>query len=144
MATRLGQVKKTALAAFSNPSSRGIIAMNLPEEDELIAAQLITGDENIVLGTHKGLSIRFSNTDVRQMGRNAYGVHGIRLGKDDYVVGMIAADEEGMILSVTERRIRQADQDCRVPDTESRRQRDHQREDNQTKRQGCCDHAGHG
>ncbi len=103
MATRLGQVKKTALAAFSNPSSRGIIAMNLPEEDELIAAQLITGDENIVLGTHKGLSIRFSNTDVRQMGRNAYGVHGIRLGKDDYVVGMIAADEEGMILSVTER-----------------------------------------
>jgi DNA gyrase subunit A len=103
MATRLGQVKKTALAAFSNPSSRGIIAMNLPEEDELIAAQLITANENVVLGTHKGLSIRFSNTDVRQMGRNAYGVHGIRLVKDDYVVGMIAADEEGMILSVTER-----------------------------------------
>ena len=103
MASRQGQVKKTALAAFSNPSSRGIIAMNLPDEDELIAAQLITGDENIVLGTHKGLSIRFSNTGVRQMGRNAYGVHGIRLVKDDYVVGMIAADEEGMILSVTER-----------------------------------------
>ena len=103
MASRQGQVKKTALAAFSNPSSRGIIAMNLPEEDELIAAQLITANENIVLGTHRGLSIRFSNTDVRQMGRNAYGVHGIRLVKDDYVVGMIAADEEGMILSVTER-----------------------------------------
>ncbi len=103
MATRQGQVKKTALAAFSNPSSRGIIAMNLPEEDELIAAQLITDNENVVLGTHKGLSIRFSNADVRQMGRNAYGVIGIRLVKDDYVVGMIAADEEGMILSVTER-----------------------------------------
>ena len=103
MATRQGQVKKTALAAFSNPSSRGIIAMNLPDEDELIAAQLITDNESIVIGTHKGLSIRFGKDDVRQMGRTAYGVRGIRLVKDDYVVGMIAADEEGMILSVTER-----------------------------------------
>ncbi len=103
MATRQGQVKRTALAAFSNPSSRGIIAMNLPGEDELIAAQLITDNESIVIGTHKGLSIRFGKDGVRQMGRTAYGVRGIRLVKDDYVVGMIAADEEGMILSVTER-----------------------------------------
>ena len=103
MATRQGQVKKTALAAFSNPSSRGIIAMTLPDGDKLIAAQLITDDECVVLGTHNGLSIRFSHRDVRQMGRNAYGVRGIRLLKSDYVVGMIAAEEEGMILSVTER-----------------------------------------
>ena len=103
MATRQGQVKKTALTAFSNPSSRGIIAMTLPDGDELIAAQLITDDECVVLGTHNGLSIRFSHRDVRQMGRNAYGVRGIRLLKSDYVVGMIAAAEEGMILSVTER-----------------------------------------
>jgi DNA gyrase subunit A len=103
MATRNGQVKKTALKAFSNPSSRGIIAMKLPEEDELIAAELIDSDESIVLGTHNGLSIRFDHEDVRQMGRGAYGVRGIRLAKNDYVVGMIAADETGMILSVTER-----------------------------------------
>ena len=103
MATRKGQVKKTALKAFSNPTVRGIIAMNLPEEDELIAVQLITDDETIVLGTHKGLSIRFGHVDVREMGRVAYGVRGIRLTKDDYVVGMISADEQGLILSVTER-----------------------------------------
>ena len=103
MATRKGQVKKTVLKAFSNPTVRGIIAMNLPEEDELIAVQLITDDETIVLGTHKGLSIRFSHRDVREMGRTAYGVRGIRLTKDDYIVGMISADEQGLILSVTER-----------------------------------------
>ena len=103
MATRKGQVKKTALTAFSNPRARGIIAMSVPEEDELIAVQLITGDETIVLGTHKGLSIRFSHGDVRQMGRVAYGVRGIRLTKDDYIVGMISADESGNVLSVTER-----------------------------------------
>ena len=103
MATRKGQVKKTVLKAFSNPTARGIIAMNLPEEDELIAVGLITDDETIVLGTHKGLSIRFSHVDVREMGRVAYGVRGIRLTKDDYIVGMISADEQGLILSVTER-----------------------------------------
>ncbi len=103
MATRRGQVKKTRLAAFSNPRAKGIIAMRLPEEDELIAAQLITDDENVVLGTHNGLCIRFGHNDVREMGRTAYGVRGIRLLKGDYVVGMITADKEGMILSVTDR-----------------------------------------
>ncbi len=103
MATRRGQVKKTKLAAFSNPRAKGIIAMRLPEEDELIAAQLITDDENVVLGTHNGLCIRFGHNDVREMGRTAYGVRGIRLLKADYVVGMITADKEGMILSVTDR-----------------------------------------
>jgi DNA gyrase subunit A len=102
MATQKGQVKKTALDAFSNPSVRGIIAMNLPPDDELIAAELISDKGTIVLGTHDGLCIRFGHDDVRQMGRAAYGVRGIRLKKDDYVVGMIAAEEEGMILSVTE------------------------------------------
>ena len=103
MATRRGQVKKTRLAAFSNPRAKGIIAMRLPEEDELIAAQLIAADENVVLGTHNGLCIRFGHNDVREMGRTAYGVRGIRLLKADYVVGMITADKEGMILSVTDR-----------------------------------------
>ena len=102
MASRQGQVKKTALNAFSNPSARGIIAMKLPAEDELIAAELISDTETVILGTHDGLSIRFANEDVRQMGRAAYGVRGIRLQKSDYLVGMITAAEEGMILSVTE------------------------------------------
>ncbi len=103
MATRNGQVKKTALSAFSNPRAKGIIAMKLPDGDELIGAQLIAENETVVLGTHNGLSIRFGNKDIRQMGRVAYGVRGIRLLKGDYVVGMITADEGGMILSVTER-----------------------------------------
>ncbi len=103
MATRNGQVKKTALSAFSNPRANGIIAMKLPDGDELIGAQLIAENETVVLGTHSGLCIRFGNKDIRQMGRVAYGVRGIRLLKGDYVVGMITADEGGMILSVTER-----------------------------------------
>ena len=103
MATRNGQVKKTALSAFSNRRANGIIAMKLPDGDELIGAQLIAENETVVLGTHSGLCIRFGNKEIRQMGRVAYGVRGIRLLKGDYVVGMITADEGGMILSVTER-----------------------------------------
>jgi len=103
MATRNGQIKKTALAAFSNPRAKGIIAMKLPDGDELIGAGLLGQEETVVLGTHNGICIRFSNDDVREMGRGAYGVRGIRLVEGDYVVGMITADEDGMILSVTER-----------------------------------------
>ncbi len=103
MATRRGQVKKTALGAFSNPRAKGIIAITLPEDDEVIAAHLISGDETVVLGTRNGLCIRFGHEAVREMGRIAYGVRGIRLAPDDHIVGMIATSEAGMILSVTER-----------------------------------------
>src|SRR5437868_4843348 len=103
MATRNGQVKKTSLEAFSNPSTRGIIAMGVPDDDELIAAELISGTETVFIGTHGGMCIRFPHDDVREMGRQAYGVIGIRLDEGDYVVSMItAASDDDKVLSVTE------------------------------------------
>ena len=103
MATRNGQVKKTSLEAFSNPTQRGIIAMGVPDEDELIAAELVSGNETVFIGTHDGLAIRFAHNEVREMGRQAYGVIGIRLEEGDYVVSMIkTSDENDMVLSVME------------------------------------------
>jgi len=103
MATRNGQVKKTSLEAFSNPTARGIIAMGVPDDDELIAAELVSGKETVFIGTHDGMCIRFAHEEVREMGRQAYGVIGIRLDEGDYVVSMIASSNENdMILSVTE------------------------------------------
>jgi DNA gyrase subunit A len=104
MATRAGTVKKTSLEAFSNPTQRGIIAMGVPDDDELIAAELVSGNETVFIGTHDGMCIRFPHEDVREMGRQAYGVYGIRLDEGDYVISMIASSNESdMILSVTER-----------------------------------------
>jgi DNA gyrase subunit A len=104
MATRNGTVKKTSLEAFSNPTQRGIIAMGVPDDDELIAAEIVSAEETVLIGTHDGMSIRFPHVDVREMGRQAYGVIGIRLDEGDYVVSMIASNNENdTILSVTER-----------------------------------------
>jgi DNA gyrase subunit A len=103
MATRNGTVKKTSLENFSNPTQRGIIAMGVPEDDELIAAEIVSAGETVLIGTHDGMSIRFAHTDVREMGRQAYGVNGIRLDEGDYVVSMIASSTEtDKILTVTE------------------------------------------
>src|SRR5437667_8325255 len=103
MATRGGQVKKTSLEAFSNPSARGIIAMGVPDDDELIAADLVSVNETVFIGTHDGMCIRFAHDEIREMGRQAYGVIGIRLEEGDYVVSMIAtSNENDMVLSVTE------------------------------------------
>jgi len=103
MATRNGTIKKTSLENFSNPTQRGIIAMGVPDDDELIAAELVSGDETVLIGTHDGMSIRFRHTDVREMGRQAYGVNGIRLDEGDYVVSMIASNNDNdLILTVTE------------------------------------------
>jgi DNA gyrase subunit A len=103
MATRKGTVKKTSLENFNNPTARGIIAMGVPDDDELIAAEVVSGDETVFIGTHDGMCIRFKHTDVREMGRQAYGVIGIRLDEGDFVVAMIACtSEEEMVLSVTE------------------------------------------
>src|SRR5881296_1444636 len=103
MATRAGQVKKTSLEAFSNPSARGIIAMGVPDDDELIAAEIVSAKETVFIGTHDGMAIRFAHDEIREMGRQAYGVIGIRLEEGDYVVSMIAtSNENDMVLSVTE------------------------------------------
>ena len=101
-ATRKGVVKKTRLDAFSNPMARGIIAISVDEGDELIAAELTTGKDQIFLGTHQGKCIRFHEEDVRDMGRQARGVRGIELAEGDYLVGMTVSGDEGLILSVTE------------------------------------------
>lgn len=103
MATRRGTVKKTDLMEYSRPRSGGIIGITLDAGDELIDVCLTrTGDE-VVLSTHRGMAIRFSEADVRPMGRAARGVRGIRLAPHDYVVGMVVADPEGQLLTVTER-----------------------------------------
>ncbi|MFZ5980182.1 MAG: DNA gyrase subunit A [Candidatus Zixiibacteriota bacterium] len=103
MATRNGIIKKTGLDAFSNPRITGINAMNLPEEgDELIEAAVTDGSFEIILATRKGMAIRFPEDKVRAMGRAAYGVKGINLGKGDYVIGMVAVKRNSSLLVVTE------------------------------------------
>ena len=88
-ATRKGTVKKTPLKDFSNVMSRGIIAIGIDKEDELVSAQVTDGEQYILLATHLGLAVRFDEEDVRSMGRPAYGVRGMGLRKRDYIVGMV-------------------------------------------------------
>jgi DNA gyrase subunit A len=86
-ATRNGTVKKTALKDFSNVMSRGIIAINIEKDDELVTARVTDGDQIIFLATHDGMAIRFHEADLRPMGRPATGNRGINLRKGDYVIG---------------------------------------------------------
>ncbi len=88
MATSQGTVKKTQLSAFSNPRKGGIIGVTLEKGDYLIGTAVSNGKNEILLATREGKSLRFSEKDIREMGRAAKGVRGIRLGKDDLVVGM--------------------------------------------------------
>jgi len=103
MATNNGLVKKTVLSAFGNPRKGGINAINIRAGDDLIDAKLTDGNQEIVLGTHFGKAIRFHESDVRDMGRQATGVAGIALAKNDYVVGMVAVRKESTVLVVTEK-----------------------------------------
>jgi DNA gyrase subunit A len=103
MATRRGTVKKTDLMEYSRPRSGGIIGITLDPGDELIDVCLTRAGDEVVLSTRQGMAIRFSEADVRPMGRAARGVRGIRLSRDDYVVGMVVADPEGQLLTVTEK-----------------------------------------
>jgi DNA gyrase subunit A len=102
MGTRRGVIKKSELSAFSNPRAGGIIAMGVEEGDSVIAVQISNGGNEIFIGTRTGMSIRFPESDVRPMGRAAYGVRGISLREDDEVVGMDVLASDGTILSVTE------------------------------------------
>jgi len=101
LSTRKGLIKKTSLAAFSNPRRAGIIAINLTDGDELIAVGRTTGENEIILATSKGKSIRFGESEVRPMGRSAAGVRGIALGGADRVVGMEILSPTATILTVT-------------------------------------------
>jgi DNA gyrase subunit A len=102
MATAQGTVKKTALEAYSNPRQSGIIAITLDEEDELIAAEVTDGQHDVFLGTRDGLSIRFNESDVREIGRTGKGVIGVRLDAGNAVVGMEIVRDDSTILTVTE------------------------------------------
>ncbi|MCL4843118.1 MAG: DNA gyrase subunit A [Bryobacteraceae bacterium] len=104
MATRNGVIKKCELTVFDNPMARGIIAIGLRENDELIEAQLSDGDNHILLATHEGMSIKFPETDVRPMGRPAAGVTSMKFKqKGDYIVSMEVVREDDFILSLSEK-----------------------------------------
>ena len=106
-ATQKGTVKKTPLKDFSNVMSRGIIAIGIDDEDELVKACITDGNQIVFLATHLGMAIRFDENDVRSMGRPAYGVRGIDLAKNDFVVGVAVTPKEHepgeyRILAITE------------------------------------------
>jgi DNA gyrase subunit A len=103
MFTKNGIVKKTALEKYSNPRGKGIIAIALDEGDELIAVRKTDGKSDLIIGTRKGLAIRFNEEDVRDTGRASKGVIGIRLSKGDEVVSAEVAEEKTALLTVTEK-----------------------------------------
>jgi DNA gyrase subunit A len=94
-ATRNGLVKKTELKDFCHVRSNGINAINIEQGDELVTARLTDGQQIIFLASHEGMAVRFDENGVRPMGRAAYGVWGIDLQKDDYVVGMASTPKPG-------------------------------------------------
>src|ERR1700760_71503 len=93
-ATQKGTVKRTPLKDFSNVMARGIIAIGIDTDDELVGVRITDGSQIVFLATHEGMAIRFHETDVRSMGRPAYGVRGIDLSKGDYVVGLAVTPKE--------------------------------------------------
>jgi DNA gyrase subunit A len=101
-ATKLGKVKKTPLSAFGNPRKGGILAISLAEGDELVEVELTDGKQEILLATRYGKAIRFSEQEVRAMGRAAQGVTGITLRRKDEVVGVEVVKPGTTILAVTE------------------------------------------
>jgi len=102
MVTSSGRVKKTDMQEFKRPLRRGKKALTINEGDEIIAAHILNGDDTVLLYTQKGMCIRFHESDIREMGRSAAGVRGIRLTGDDKVVSAIVVSSEYSILTVTE------------------------------------------
>ena len=102
MATSSGTVKKTALTNFSRPRVSGIKAIELRGNDRLVDVVITDGSRHIMLLSNAGKAIRFSETDVREMGRTAAGVRGMRLAADQHVISMIMIEDEGSILTATE------------------------------------------
>ena len=102
MVTRKGIIKKTDLAAYSNPRAGGIIAISIDDDDELVDVQLTNGDQDIFLATKLGMAIRFREDDVRDMGRTARGVRGINLDEGDDVIGVDIPAQNTYMLTISE------------------------------------------
>jgi DNA gyrase subunit A len=98
--TRKGTVKKTPLKDFSNVMSRGIIAIGIDKDDELVSAQVTDGQQYVLLATHLGMAVRFDEEDVRSMGRPAYGVRGMSLAEKDYIVGMVVTPKSAALSAI--------------------------------------------
>lgn len=101
MVTKMGQIKKTTLDAYSNPRKGGIIGISLDKGDELIGVEMTDGKKELLIGTRQGKAIRFNESLVRDMGRGAKGVRGVSLGKNDDVISLIVAEEDSAVLTVT-------------------------------------------
>ena len=137
-------MKKTALSAYSNVRSGGIIAINIEEDDELLSVRITDGENQIFLGTRQGMGIRFPENDVRAMGRDTTGVNGIEpQKKDDVVVEMDIVDESGQLLSVTENGYGKRLGSHRVPAPEPRRLGGDQRQGDREERPRRRDQVGH-
>ncbi|MEA3227087.1 MAG: DNA gyrase C-terminal beta-propeller domain-containing protein, partial [Planctomycetota bacterium] len=102
MATRNGIIKKTKLSAYGNPRASGVIAINLDDNDDLIGVALTTGEDDIILGTRDGMTIRFEESHARSMGRVSRGVIGIKLRGGDAVVDMVIVEEKAALFTVCE------------------------------------------
>ena len=102
MVTRKGIIKRTELEAYRNVRKNGVIAVNLDEDDELAWVHLTSGNDDLLVATKKGMSIRFNETDARPLGRTARGVKAIELTEGDEVVGMAVLQESGTVLTVSE------------------------------------------
>ena len=102
MATRYGLIKKTELAEFANLRKNGLIAIVLREEDELIGVELTRGDNELILATRMGQAIRFSEQNVRAMGRNSMGVRSMDLAEGDEVISIACVDEGKQVLAITQ------------------------------------------
>ena len=102
MATRNGTVKKTSIMEYSNIRKTGVIAIVIDEGDELCSVSRTTGDDCVILSSYNGKAIKFSEDDVRPMGRVTHGVRGIKLEEGDHLVGMSVASEQATLLSLTE------------------------------------------
>ena len=100
--SRLGKVKRSALSAYANIRTSGLIAVQIEDGDELLAARLVQAEDEVLIGTSTGMSIRFKVSDVRPMGRDTRGVRGVDLRDGDYVVGMdVVEDDEQQVLAVS-------------------------------------------
>ncbi len=133
MATALGTVKKTPLAAFSRPRSTGIIAVDLAADDQLVGVALTDGQREIMLCTSGGKAIRFSEDEVRPMGREAAGVRGVKLSLGQRVIALIVVDD-GFISDRIGKRLRQAHAGGRVPTSWSWRPGRHRLADHRAQR----------